>query len=186
MSYMTFAYLTANMLESMGIPSARQLGQPREMGPGTGSRAHCGVVTHQISHFRIVPFDNSTPIHCAPLHPGTPISVTQDPVHPTWAYIQVPGGPTGWVGRQHVSSVPVPALSIPIPHTHVTARVHITHTYASPCVTSPQVGCFVPQDSGLIVIAMSHCRQWFKLDGSNTWIHAGRVQLLHTPPFLFL
>ncbi len=160
-------------------PYAHQLGQPREeVFPTTGSNTYQGQVTTVIVHIRIGPDDGSLLIPCPPIYPGTSITVTLDPTRPTWAYIQVPGGPRGWVGIQHVTSfpVPVPALSIAVHSTRVFALVPIMYTYASPCVISKRYDCIIPQGSGLFVTAMTSCRQWVQLDGSNTWIPARWVQ----------
>jgi hypothetical protein len=174
---LTVADLTDADFLSMGIHSARQLGQPQEMTPQPGFPIQYGWVNGVINHVRRNPWDGSPPIPCPPIVPGTQIIVTLDSTRPFWAHIQGPGGLTGWVGRHHITCVPVPAfVSISIPHTHVTATGHITYTRAFPCFTSPMVGCDVPQGLGLIVVAMTSCGQWFKLDGSNTWIPAGWVQ----------
>jgi hypothetical protein len=159
----TFANLTPAMLEEMGIHSARQLGQPREeVFPTTGSNTYQGQVTTVIMHIRIGPDDGSLPTQCLPIYPGTPITVTLDPTRPTWAYIQVPGGPRGWVGKQHVTSfpVPVPALSIAVHPTNVIALVPIMYTHTLPSTTSQRKVCIIPQGSGLFVTAMTSCRQW--------------------------
>lgn len=173
-----FANLTPAHFAAMGIPPARQLGQPQEVIPATGSPTYRRQVINAIKHIRISPFDHSARIQCTPLGPGTLITVILDPLYSTWAYVQVPGVLKGWVGRQHVSSAPAPS---PAP-THVSvhigavALVPITYTYALPSFRSPQVGYIVPRGSTLIVIAVSSCGQWFQLHGSNTWIPASLVQ----------
>ena len=133
---LTFATITRADLAAMGIPCeryppARQLGQPREVFPATGSPTHQERVTMTINHIRISPFDHSARIQCTPIVPGTLITVILDPLYSTWVFIKVPGGPRGWVGRQHVSSAPAlaPAPTHVAVHIGVVALVPITRTY---------------------------------------------------------
>lgn len=178
----TFASLTLADLALMSIHrEVLPLGQPQEVAPATGSQTYQGHVKSTITHFRIAPYDHSSPIQCILLGPRTSITVIVDPRYPTWAYINTSNSLRGWVGIQHVSSapayVPAPASVAIIPSLFSTvALVPITHTYASPFMASPQVGCIVPRGSKLIVIAVTTCGQWFQLHGSNTWIPASWVQ----------
>ena len=133
-----FASLTRADLAAMGIPyadysPARQLGQPREVFPATGSPTHQERVINAINYIRISPFDHSARIPCTTLGPGTLITVILDPLYSTWAYVQVPGGPRGWVGRQHVSSAP--ALAPPPTHVavHIGVVALVPITVPMPC-----------------------------------------------------
>jgi hypothetical protein len=183
---MSFATITLANLKAMGIlygdySHALQLGQPREeVFPATGSQTCKRIVKETIRHFRISPVDSIPFIQCTHLAPGTFVTVILDPRYPEWAYIQVSGGPRGWVGIHHFSSASAPTPSrAHVAHSFsfsAVALVPITCTYTTPFFQSSQVGCNVPRGSILIVIAVSSCGQWFQLHGSNTWIPASWVQ----------
>ena len=183
---MSFAAITLTNLIEMGLTRegsfpALQLGQPREeVFPATGSQTCKRSVKETIRHFRISPVDSIPFIQCTHLAPGEPVTVILDPRYPEWVYIQVLGGPRGWVGIHHFSSASAPTPSrAHVAHSFyfsAVALVPITCTYTTPFFQSSPVGCNVPRGSILIVIAVSSCGQWFQLHGSNTWIPASWVQ----------
>ena len=184
----TFADLTLADLAHMNIPYdglyARQLGQPQEkVFPTTGSETYQGCVTNAIKHVRVTPDDKFDHIHCTPLAPGTSVTVIKDPKYPTWVFIKVSGGLSGWVGGHHVSSAPArvlaPSPAYVVAHSTSFSAVSlgpITSTYTTPSFQSLQIRCIMPQGSILNVIAVSSCGQWFQLRELNTWISASCFQ----------